>query len=66
MDVLPVDRVQTGDTGDTASRFQPRDAVMKGAAWFHVTGITPALGDTAAATTRVAVDAAKRAGALTG
>jgi 2-dehydro-3-deoxygluconokinase len=39
------------------------DRVMKGAAWFHVTGITPALGDKAAAATVAAVAAAKRAGA---
>jgi 2-dehydro-3-deoxygluconokinase len=39
------------------------DRVMKGAAWFHVTGITPALGDKAAAATTAAVAAAKRAGA---
>jgi 2-dehydro-3-deoxygluconokinase len=39
------------------------DQVMKGAAWFHVTGITPALGDKAAAATVAAVAAAKRAGA---
>jgi 2-dehydro-3-deoxygluconokinase len=39
------------------------DRVMKGAAWFHVTGITPALGDKAAAATVSAVAAAKRAGA---
>jgi 2-dehydro-3-deoxygluconokinase len=39
------------------------DEVMKGAAWFHVTGITPALGDAAAAATKAAIDAAKRAGA---
>jgi 2-dehydro-3-deoxygluconokinase len=39
------------------------DAVMAGAAWFHVTGITPALGDRAAAATCAAVGAAKRAGA---
>jgi 2-dehydro-3-deoxygluconokinase len=38
------------------------DRVMKGAAWFHVTGITPALGDKAAAATVAAVAAAKRAG----
>jgi 2-dehydro-3-deoxygluconokinase len=41
----------------------PWDAVMSGAAWFHVTGITPALGEQAAAATRAAVSAAKRAGA---
>ncbi len=37
--------------------------VFEGAAWFHVTGITPALGPTAAACTREAVAAAKAAGA---
>ena len=39
------------------------NAVMAGASWFHVTGITPALGDKAAAATMQAVEAAKRAGA---
>src|SRR5438067_3469927 len=39
------------------------NAVMSGAAWFHVTGITPALGQSAAAATKAAVAAAKRAGA---
>jgi 2-dehydro-3-deoxygluconokinase len=39
------------------------DAVMRRAAWFHVTGITPALGERAAAATAAAVAAAKRAGA---
>jgi len=38
-------------------------AVFGGAAWFHVTGITPALGPNAAACTREAVLAAKAAGA---
>ncbi len=38
--------------------------VFEGAAWFHVTGITPALGPSAAACTREAVVAAKAAGAL--
>jgi len=37
--------------------------VMAGAAWFHVTGITPALGERATAATRAAIAAAKRAGA---
>jgi 2-dehydro-3-deoxygluconokinase len=37
--------------------------VFAGADWFHVTGITPALGDKAAACTREALDAAKKAGA---
>jgi 2-dehydro-3-deoxygluconokinase len=39
------------------------DRVMDGAAWFHVTGITPALGDRATAATIAAVAAARRAGA---
>jgi 2-dehydro-3-deoxygluconokinase len=39
------------------------NAVMTGAAWFHVTGITPALGEKSAAATKAAVEAAKRAGA---
>ena len=38
-------------------------AVFKGAAWFHVTGITPALGERGVACTRAAIDAAKAAGA---
>ncbi len=38
-------------------------AVFHGAAWFHVTGITPALGATAAAATRTAITAARAAGA---
>jgi 2-dehydro-3-deoxygluconokinase len=37
--------------------------VFAGADWFHVTGITPALGDKAAACTREALNAAKAAGA---
>jgi len=37
--------------------------VFEGAAWFHVTGITPALGASAAACTREALEAAKAAGA---
>ncbi len=37
--------------------------VFDGADWFHVTGITPALGPSAAACTREAVEAAKAAGA---
>jgi 2-dehydro-3-deoxygluconokinase len=39
------------------------NGVMAGAAWFHVTGITPALGENDAAATRAAVSAARRAGA---
>lgn len=37
--------------------------LLSGAAWFHVTGITPALGPAAAAATRDAVEAARAAGA---
>src|SRR6185295_13081906 len=40
----------------------PWDAVMERAAWFHVTGITPALGERAAAATTAAIAAARRAG----
>lgn len=39
--------------------------VFAGADWFHVTGITPALGPDAAACTREALEAAKAAGATT-
>ena len=41
----------------------PWDRVMEGAAWFHVTGITPALGDKGAAATKAGIEAARRAGA---
>jgi 2-dehydro-3-deoxygluconokinase len=37
-------------------------SVLSGAAWLHVTGITPALGANAAASTREAVTAARAAG----
>ncbi|HEY2153064.1 MAG TPA: sugar kinase [Vicinamibacterales bacterium] len=37
--------------------------IFTGAAWFHVTGITPALGPSAADCTREAIDAARAAGA---
>ncbi len=37
--------------------------VFQGADWFHVTGITPALGENAAACSREAIEAAKKAGA---
>ncbi|MEI6667163.1 MAG: sugar kinase [Acidobacteriota bacterium] len=37
--------------------------VMAGAQWFHVTGITPALGAKAAACTRESIEAARAAGA---
>ena len=36
--------------------------VMRGASWFHVTGITPALGASGAAATRTAIAAARGAG----
>src|SRR5918912_1133428 len=54
--------------GDAAVRALRADAVewpavMDDAAWLHVTGITPALGERAAAATKAAVAAAKRAGA---
>ena len=39
------------------------NAVMAGAAWFHVTGITPAVSDRAALATKAAVRAARQAGA---
>jgi 2-dehydro-3-deoxygluconokinase len=39
------------------------NALMSGAAWFHVTGITPALGSHAAEATRRAIRAARAAGA---
>lgn len=37
--------------------------ILEGARWFHCTGITPALGDDAAACTKEALQAAKAAGA---
>jgi 2-dehydro-3-deoxygluconokinase len=37
--------------------------VLEGADWFHCTGITPALGTRSAASTREALEAAKKAGA---
>src|SRR5882672_8630598 len=43
----------------------PWPAVLAGAKWFHVTGITPALSGTAAATTRAALAAARAAGVKT-
>jgi 2-dehydro-3-deoxygluconokinase len=41
----------------------PWSDIMAGAAWFHVSGITPALGAQAAESTRRAIDAARTAGA---
>jgi 2-dehydro-3-deoxygluconokinase len=40
----------------------PWEKVFHGAKWFHWTGITPALSDSAAAVTREACEAAKKAG----
>ena len=39
------------------------DEVMDGASWFHVTGITPALGEKTVAATQASIAAARRAGA---
>ncbi|HVK71875.1 MAG TPA: sugar kinase [Kofleriaceae bacterium] len=48
------------------SELEPADVpwpeVLRGAAWFHTTGITPALGPGPAACTRAALDAARAAG----
>jgi 2-dehydro-3-deoxygluconokinase len=41
----------------------PWSEVLAGARWFHVTGITPALSQTAAEVTREALQAARRSGA---
>ena len=53
--------------GSVAAGLQPGDfdwdRVFDGAEWFHFTGITPALGDSVAALTKEACEAAKRAGA---
>ncbi len=56
------------DRAHSAVSEMPADAVdwseaLGGAAWLHVTGITPALGPKAAAATRAAIDAARKAGA---
>jgi 2-dehydro-3-deoxygluconokinase len=53
--------------GSAISQLRPGDIawpeVLGGAAWFHVTGITPALGAGVAGATREAVEAARAAGA---
>jgi 2-dehydro-3-deoxygluconokinase len=56
------------DRGHSAISEMPPDAVdwdrvMDGAQWFHVTGITPALGEMGVAATKAAVAAARRSGA---
>ena len=52
--------------GSAISQVSPGDVpwadVLAGATWFHVTGITPALGSKVAAATREAVEAARAAG----
>ena len=52
--------------GSAASRLAPKtiawDAIFSGARWFHTSGITPALSDSAAATVAEALAAAKAAG----
>ena len=55
------------DRADSAVALTPAnqydwDTVFSGAAWLHVSGITPALSQVAAEATRVAVEHAKRAG----
>jgi len=55
------DRAQSA-ISDIAPGAVDWDAVMAGASWFHVTGITPALGAKATDSTKAAVAAAKRAG----
>ena len=56
------DRAQSA-ISDIAPDAVKWDDVMTGASWFHVTGITPALGARATAATQAAIAAAKRAGA---
>jgi 2-dehydro-3-deoxygluconokinase len=60
--VVIYDRAQSAisEIADGAVKW---DDVMAGAAWFHVTGITPALGAKATAATAAAIRSAKRAGA---
>ncbi|MGM9803118.1 MAG: PfkB family carbohydrate kinase [Muribaculaceae bacterium] len=52
--------------GSSISEAQPADfdfdAIMEGADWFHWSGITPAISDSAAQLTRLACEAAKRHG----
>jgi 2-dehydro-3-deoxygluconokinase len=56
------DRSQSAISDIQPGTVQWADA-FAGADWFHCTGITPALGRSAAACTREAIEAAKRAGA---
>jgi len=59
--VVVYDRAHSA-VSELAPGVVPWPEVFAGADWFHVTGITPALGATAACTTREAVEAARRAG----
>lgn len=55
------DRAYSAISEADASDFD-FDAIMKGADWFHWSGITPAISDKAAELTRLACEAAKRHG----
>ena len=59
--VVVYDRAHSA-VSELAPGVVPWPEVFAGADWFHVTGLTPALGATAACTTREAVEAARRAG----
>ena len=56
------DRAHAAIAGAMPGMFPWRE-ILDGADWFHVTGITPALGPEVAACTRDAVQAARKAGA---
>jgi 2-dehydro-3-deoxygluconokinase len=60
--VVVYDRAHSA-IGEMAADDVPWDTVMADAAWFHVSGITPALGASCAAATKLAIAAARRAGA---
>ena len=55
------DRAHSSISTATAADFN-FDKIFKGVDWFHFTGITPAVSDTAAELTEVALKAAKKAG----
>ena len=55
------DRAHSAISEASVSEFD-FDAIMEGAAWFHWSGITPAISDSAAELTREACEAAKRHG----
>lgn len=58
------DRAHASISDVDASEFD-FDAIFEGADWFHTTGITPALGDKAAALTLAALKAARERGITT-